>query len=261
MIYVLTPEQMRAVDAAAVEHVGANKLMRNAGRRIAKGLRTMAKPGSKIVAFAGPGNNGGDAFAALSELAREYDCIVAADPAAQGSQARDAARTRAKKAGASIIALPADEREARALLENAIGVDGMFGTGARLPLPEEYRHLARALDARERAVLAIDIPSGTDALTGAVSDDAVRATLTMTLAAAKPGLLLEPAREYVGELWCAEIGIDEALLAAQPRTFATLDNAEFMKLLPHRAADTDKRAAGAPLIVAGSAQFPGAAVL
>jgi NAD(P)H-hydrate epimerase len=73
--------------------------------------------------------------------------------------------------------------------------------------------------------------------------------------------LLEPAREYVGELWCAEIGIDEALLAAQPRTFATLDNAEFMKLLPRRAADTDKRAAGAPLIVAGSAQFPGAAVL
>ena len=261
MIYVLTPEQMRAVDAAAVEHVGANKLMRNAGRRVAKRLRTMAKPGSKIVAFAGPGNNGGDAFAALSELAREYDCIVAADPAAQGSQARDAARTRAKKAGVSIIALPADEREARALLENAIGVDGMFGTGARLPLPEEYRHLARALDARERPVLAIDIPSGTDALTGAVSDDAVRATLTVTLAAAKPGLLLEPAREYVGELWCAEIGIDEALLAAQPRTFATLDNAEFMKLLPHRAADTDKRAAGAPLIVAGSEQFPGAAVL
>jgi len=261
VIYVLTPEQMRAVDAAAVEQVGANKLMRNAGRRIAKRLRAIAKPGTRIVAFAGPGNNGGDAFAALAELAPEYDCTAATDPATQGSEARDAARARAKKAGVSIVALPADEREARALLEGAAGVDGMFGTGARLPLPEAYRHLARVLDGRERVVLAIDIPSGTDALTGAVGDDAVRATLTVTLAAAKPGLLLEPAREYVGELWCAQIGIDEALLAAQPRTFATLDNAEFMKLLPRRAADTDKRAAGAPLIVAGSAQFPGAAVL
>ena len=261
MIYVLTPEQMRAVDAAAVEQAGANKLMRNAGRRIAKRLRAMAKPGARIVAFAGPGNNGGDAFAALAELAPEYDCTVAADPAGQGSEARDAARARAKKAGVSIVALPADEDEARTLLENAVGVDGMFGTGARLPLPEAYRHLARALDGRERAVLAIDIPSGIDALTGAVSDDAVRATLTVTLAAAKPGLLLEPAREYVGELWFAEIGIDDALLAAQPRTFATLDNAEFMELLPRRAADTDKRAAGAPLIIAGSAQFPGAAIL
>lgn len=261
MIYVLTPEQMRAADAAAVATVGANKLMRNAGRRIAKRLRNMAKPGSKIVAFAGPGNNGGDAFAALAELAPEYACTVAADPAAEGSEARVAARARAKRAGVAIMPLPADESEARAMLENAVGVDGMFGTGARLPLPQPYRHLARVLDAREGTVLAIDIPSGIDALTGAVSDDAVRATLTVTLAAAKPGLLLQPAREYVGELWCAEIGIDDATLAAQPRTFATLDNAEFMKLLPRRAPDTEKRAAGAPLIVAGSAQFPGAAVL
>jgi NAD(P)H-hydrate epimerase len=261
MIYVLTPEQMRAVDAAAVEQLGTNKLMRNAGRRIAKRLRAMTKPSARIVAFAGPGNNGGDAFAALAELAPEYDCTVAADPGVQGSDARDAALARAKKAGVSIIALPADEHEACALLENAVGVDGMFGTGARLPLPQAYRHLARALDGRARAVLAIDIPSGTDALTGAVSDDAVRATITVTLAAAKPGLLLEPAREYVGELRCAQIGIDESLLAAQPRTFATLDDAEFMKLLPRRAADSEKRAAGAPLVVAGSAQFPGAAIL
>jgi hydroxyethylthiazole kinase-like uncharacterized protein yjeF len=261
VIYVLTPEQMRAVDAAAIERIGANKLMRNAGRRIAKRLRTMAKPGSRIVAFAGPGNNGGDAFAALAELAREYDCTVAADPAAQGSEARNSARDRSKKAGVAIVPLPPNEHEARALLENAVGVDAIFGTGARLPLPPPYRHLARALDGRERPVLAIDIPSGTDALTGAVSDDAVRATLTVTLAAAKPGLLLEPAREYVGELWCAEIGIDDAALAAQPRTFATLDDAEFMELLPRRASDTEKRAAGAPLIIAGSAQFPGAAVL
>src|ERR1700677_1758847 len=119
---------MRAVDAAAIERIGANKLMRNAGRRIAKRLRTMAKPGSRIVAFAGPGNNGGDAFAALAELAREYDCTVATDPAPQGSQARDAARTRAKKAGVAIVPLPANDDEAHALLENAIGVDGMFGT-------------------------------------------------------------------------------------------------------------------------------------
>ena len=60
-------------------------------------------------------------------------------------------------------------------------------------------------------MLAIDIPSGIDALTGAVGDDAVRAGVTVTLGAVKPGLLLEPARDYVGELWCAAIGIDEAI--------------------------------------------------
>ncbi len=261
MIYVLTPEQMRAADAATIAASGEDALMHNAGVRIAERVRAMAPPGSRIVAFAGPGNNGGDAFAALAELATDYDCTVAADAAARPSQGRLAAQARAAAAGVRVRELPAGEREAREALARAVGVDGLFGTGARLPLPPAYRHLARALDGREGPVLAIDIPSGIDALTGAVGDDAVRATVTVTLAAVKPGLLLEPARERVGELWCAQIGITDATLAAQPRTFAALDDEAFLRLLPRRAPESDKRSAGAPLVIAGSAQFPGAAVL
>jgi ADP-dependent NAD(P)H-hydrate dehydratase / NAD(P)H-hydrate epimerase len=261
VIYVLTPEQMRAADAAAIVRDGEDALMCSAGLRIAQRLRAIAGPQTPMVAFAGPGNNGGDAFAALAELAPAYECTIAADSVERRSKARAAAEARAAAAGVRVVPLPADEHQARALLEGAIGVDGLFGTGARLPLPEAYRHLARVLDARERSVLAIDIPSGIDALTGAVSDDAVRATVTVTLAAVKPGLLLEPAREYVGELWVGRIGIDDATLAAQPREFAALDDEEFLRLLPRRGGDAEKRSAGAPLVIAGSAQFPGAAVL
>jgi ADP-dependent NAD(P)H-hydrate dehydratase / NAD(P)H-hydrate epimerase len=261
MIYVLTPEQMRAADAAAIERLGENALMSNAGACIADRLRAMATPGTSIVAFAGPGNNGGDAFAALAELGAEYKCVVAAAPSPHPSEARADAQARAQAAGVSVQPLPADEGAARAALNGAVGVDGLFGTGARLPLPDEYRHLARALDSREQPVLAIDIPSGIDALSGAAGEDAVRASLTVTLGAAKPGLLLEPAREFVGELWYARIGIDDATLAAQSPEFAALDDAEFLALLPRRAPDTDKRSAGAPLVIAGSQQFPGAAVL
>lgn len=252
---------MRAADAAAIAVVGEDVLMRNAGARIADRLRAIAKRGERIVAFAGAGNNGGDAFAALAELGTEYECVVAAAPAQHVSQARAAAQTRAQTAGVRVQPLPADEREAREALAGAIGVDGLLGTGARLPLAEAYRPLARALDARERPVLAIDVPSGVDALTGAVTDDAVRAGVTVTLGAAKPGLLLEPARLWVGELWYARIGIDDATLAAHRSVFAALDDDAFLALLPQRAPDTEKRAAGAPLIIAGSAQFPGAAVL
>jgi ADP-dependent NAD(P)H-hydrate dehydratase / NAD(P)H-hydrate epimerase len=85
--------------------------------------------------------------------------------------------------------------------------------------------------------------------------------MTVTLGAAKPGLLLEPARERSGELWYARIGIDDSVLAAASRAYAALDDEAFMDALPARAANADKRSAGAPLIVAGSAQFPGAAVL
>jgi ADP-dependent NAD(P)H-hydrate dehydratase / NAD(P)H-hydrate epimerase len=261
VIYVLTPVAMRAADELGIARAGEDELMRNAGRRIADRLRAMASPEVPVIAFAGPGNNGGDAFAALAELSPAYECTVAADPAGRRSEARAAAQRRAAEAGVRVVPLPVDERGARSMLAGAIGVDGLFGTGARLPLPEGYRHLARALDARERPVLAIDIPSGVDALTGAIGEDAVRATVTVTLAAVKPGLLLEPARELVGELWCGRIGIDAAILAAQPREFATLDDVEFLRLLPRRADDTQKYSAGAPLIIAGSAQFPGAAVL
>ena len=261
MIYVLTPEAMRAADAAGIARAGEDALMHTAGRRIAERIRAMATPEVPIVAFAGPGNNGGDAFAALAELSPAYECTIAADPAGRPSAARAAAEARAAQAGVRVVALPPDERGARELLDRALAVDGLFGTGARLPLPDPYRRLARALDARERRVVAIDIPSGVDALGGGVSVDAVRASVTVTLAAVKPGLLLEPAREYTGELWCAQIGIDDAILAAQPREFAALDDAEFLRLLPRRDSDTEKRSAGAPLIIAGSAQFPGAAVL
>jgi hydroxyethylthiazole kinase-like uncharacterized protein yjeF len=261
MIYVLTPEQMRAADAAAIESVGEDALMREAGRQLALSLREVRVARKRVVAFAGPGNNGGDAFAALAELGPEYERVVHAAPVANPSKARDAAMTRARQSGVSILPLPQNEEAAHAALADAMAVDGLFGTGARLPMPDAYRVLARALDARRGFILAIDIPSGIDALTGAASSDAVRASITVTLGAAKPGLFLDPAREYVGELWYAPIGIDDAILSSQPRTFGALDDDEFVRLLPSRAAGADKRAAGAPLVIAGSAQFPGAAVL
>jgi hydroxyethylthiazole kinase-like uncharacterized protein yjeF len=252
---------MRAVDASAIEEIGEDALMRNAGLRVAERLHAMANRRARIVAFAGPGNNGGDAFSALAELAADYECTISAEPAPKHSAARAAAEARAKRARVRIVPLPRDETEAIALLSDAIAVDGLFGTGSRLPLPDAYRHIARVLDARERRVLAIDIPSGIDGLTGAVCEGAVRATVTVTLAAVKPGLLLEPARTFAGELWCARIGIGDATLAAAAQTFGALDDEEFMQLLPRRAPDTDKRSAGAPLVIAGSSQFPGAAVL
>jgi ADP-dependent NAD(P)H-hydrate dehydratase / NAD(P)H-hydrate epimerase len=238
MIDVLTPQEMRDADAQAVANLGVDALMRNAGTAIATYVREHVVAGSRIVAFAGPGNNGGDARVACAQLS-DYDCVI------HGPDE-----------------MPSDDAAARAALTGAaLAIDALFGTGARLPLPERYAPAIRALDARERRVLAIDIPSGVDALTGAVPGDAVRASATIALAAMKPGLLFDPARERCGELWIADIGIDRAILQAHAHRFAALDDSAFLELLPHRARDADKRTAGAPLIVAGSAQFPGAAVL
>jgi NAD(P)H-hydrate epimerase len=260
-MHVLRPDQMRAVDAEACAQVGADALMREAGRCVAERIRAMA-PHGLVVAFAGPGNNGGDAFAALAELDASHRRVICAAPLAEKSDARRAAEGRAMDAGVEVRAFPQTIDEARSLAEGAaITVDALLGTGARLPIGIALSPAISALDGRERMVLAIDVPSGVDALTGTVCEPAVRATCTVTFASLKPGLLFETARDNVGELWLADIGIASALLDAQPRTFAAVDDAELASLLPRRAAGSDKRSAGAPLVIAGSAQFPGAAIL
>ncbi len=252
---------MRDADAQAVAAVGDVALMRAAGRAVSEYI-TRSIAGGRIVAFAGPGNNGGDAFAALAELPGSYERIVYAAHQDQTSDGRSDALARAQSSGVTVRDLPESEDTARAALDgSALAIDGLFGTGSRLPIGDRFVPLVRALDARERRVLAIDIPSGVDALTGAVPGDAVRATETVALAAMKPGLLFEPARAYAGELTLADIGIDAAILRAHAKTFAALDDAAFLDLLPKRARDADKRSAGAPLVIAGSTQFPGAAVL
>ncbi len=259
-MYVLTPKQMRIADAKAAERLGDVTLMRAAGERVADVAKRYAR-GSKIVAFAGPGNNGGDAFAALA-LLDSYERIIYAQPAGHPSDARLDAQERARAAGVTIQPFPESEASAAAAITDcALVIVGLVGTGARLPLPEIYAPVLSAINGSNVPALAIDIPPGVDGERGIVVEPALCATVTVTLGAIKPGLLLTPARSHVGDLWLADIGMPDDILQEQPRRFAALDDAEFLELLPKRGDSSDKRTAGAPLVIAGSEQFPGAAVL
>jgi len=260
MIPLLSPAEMRDADAATVRSVGATALMRAAGERIAEYLSRTTAPG-RVVAFAGPGNNGGDAFAAFAVLPPAFERVVYSAESPEPSEARRDAQERARAAGVVTLQLPATEADTRAALDSAlVALDALFGTGARLPIADRYAPVIAALNATSVRVVAIDIPTGIDAASGAIVEPAVRADATVTLGALKTGLLLEPARQCAGEVWLGEIGIDENILREHSH-FTTLDDAEFLEMLPRRARDADKRSAGAPLVVAGSEQFPGAAVL
>jgi NAD(P)H-hydrate epimerase len=260
MIYVFTPAQMRAADAQASAQVGDVALMRAAGERIAAVAERYAR-GRTIVAFAGPGNNGGDAFAALALLG-EYDRIIYAQAAPQPSAARRDAEERARNAGVDVRPFPESLQASRDALQQCdLAIVGLVGTGARLPLPAQYEPVIQALDECSAPILAIDIPPGVDGERGIVIEPAIRANVTVTLGALKPGLVLTPGRSHVGDLWLGEIGMPADVLAAQPHSYAALDDETFLNLLPSRSDVSDQRSAGAPLIIAGSAQFPGAAIL
>lgn len=257
---VLTPAQMREADAQACAQVGDATLMRAAGERIADAAARYARS-RKIVAFAGPGNNGGDAFAALTAL-NGYDRIIYAQDAPNPSAARRDAEERSAAAGVERRDFPQTLAAAREAIDDAgLAIVGLVGTGARLPLPDVYGTIISAINESNVPSLAIDVPPGIDGERGVIAEPALRAAATVTLGALKPGLLLTPARACCGELWLGEIGMPPATLDAQPHTFAALDDDEFLALLPARGNDVDKRSAGAPLVIAGSEQFPGAAVL
>ena len=164
MTYVLTAPEMQAADAAAMARVGEDALMQRAGSAVADAVREYFPEGARVTALAGPGNNGGDAFAALAELESRYERTVYAAASRSASPARARAERRARDAGVRVEAFPEDDAAVSAALgEGGAAVDALFGTGARLPLPEAYRAAARGLDGRSRFVLAVDVASGIDA--------------------------------------------------------------------------------------------------
>jgi hydroxyethylthiazole kinase-like uncharacterized protein yjeF len=254
----VTAAQMRAIDAAAVARDGEVALMRAAGEAIAELIDHYARGDGPVIAIAGNGNNGGDAYAALAAYGGARRRIVYGDPPAGGSAARRDARERALIAGV----------EERAL--NGIGVlhdaslilDGILGVNARLPLDAGSAALVAAIAASGAPVLALDVPTGIDPTTGAGGERVVRATATIALGRPKLGCFFGAGREAAGELWCAPIGMrDDGADGIDDPPTHVLTPDQFAALLPVRPDDSDKRSAGAPLIVAGSTQFPGAAVL
>jgi len=259
-VYVLTADEMRRVDAHAVERYGEVALMRAAGNAVARLVPRYAR-GRRIIAFAGAGNNGGDAFAALAELDATYERTIYADQTGARSAARADAEERARAAGVTIAPLPDPQTLAHCCAESDLIIDGIFGVGARIPVREPYAAIVRAIDASKVPVLSIDIPTGIDPTTGRIGDPVINAVATVTLGAPKIGLFLDPARLCAGDLWLAPIGFDATIIAPHAGRFRALDDREFATLFPQRPPESEKRGAGAPLIIAGSDEFPGAAVL
>ncbi len=254
---VVTAAQMRAIDAAAVARDGEIALMRAAGDAIAECASRYASDGP-IVALAGAGNNGGDAFAALASLGDAHERIIFHDPAVDGSPARIDARDRARAAGVTLRPYPVD---AALLARAGLILDGLLGVNARLPLDPTTAGHVTAINAAQRPVLALDLPTGSDPTTGALAPEHVHAIATIALGAPKLGSFLDPGRAAMGDLWVAPLVMRDADANGIGDEMSVLDDRAFAALLPRRGSESDKRRSGAPLVIAGSAQFPGAAIL
>ena len=148
-----------------------------------------------------------------------------------------------------------------ALLSCDTMVDGILGTGQSRPLAPDLLAILRAVreSPHRPRIVAIDLPTGIHADTGAADEAAIRADLTLTFGYLKRGLLLHPARAYCGEIRVIDIGLPDPpaveVAVTQP------DQQDIMQLLPHRAPTVQKYSAGAVLALAGSPHYVGAPVL
>lgn len=273
MMKYLSVEEMVAVERQADSSgLTYEIMMENAGRNLAETVHAVyGGSGSKtVLGLVGSGNNGGDTLVALALLIEwgwsASACIVRPRPV------NDPLVTRFTQAGGEVYTLeddPGFEHLAGLIRTSQFLLDGVLGTGMRLPLKKE---VARVLDFVRNTVatvpgihvIAVDCPSGVDCDLGEAAPECIPAELTVTMAAVKRGLLKFPAYTLVGDLRLVGIGLGEN--GAYPKawdkvTRTVVDRESVANILPDRPLDAHKGTFGTALIVAGSLNYTGAAFL
>ncbi|MDR2745791.1 MAG: NAD(P)H-hydrate dehydratase [Desulfovibrio sp.] len=256
------PREMRLWDAGAVA-LGLPEmlLMENAGRAAFDVLRQHVPDiaRERVWLFMGGGNNGGDAACLARHLLDAGARVFVSHTKPLGDYRGAAARHMrlARAAGVPFARLR------RRMPDNApaILVDGLTGAGLagdlRPPLPELVEKI-NGFPAR--FVLALDIPSGLNGVTGLPSPVAVKADATVSFAAAKPGLVLPWARAFTGRLHVRGIGIP-ARVRSQAPCGARLLDARCLARLPEFPENAYKNLFGHVLVIGGIPQYSGAAHL
>lgn len=220
MSIVLTREQVRRVDQLAIERYGLSGLvmMENAGRNAAEIIYREFRPTGAALICCGTGNNGGDGCVIARHL---HNAGWSVRVALAGEEARLSADARANYAIVKAMGLgwPPEpsansaSSPAAAIHEDDVVVDALLGTGftgeLRAPLAELVDAINRA---EKRAVVAVDIPTGLHCDSGTPARSTIRADLTITFVATKPGFSEASAAHFVGRVIVADIGVPRELV-------------------------------------------------
>lgn len=265
MQIVVTAAEMAALDRECQQelHIPALLLMENAGRGIAALAKNMLgdPEGKRVLIVSGPGNNGGDGYVVARHLANS-GCRVTLWVLAAREKIHGDALTNLviwERMGGQttfIDAIPAPPIPPPHLI-----VDAMLGTGAATPLSGPFAMMTTLLNELGAPILAVDIPTGIDADTGAVTGPAIRARATAVMARLKRGLLFSPGREQAGEIHLIDISMPPDRAPKSGTPVRRLEAADIRARLPHRPADAHKNSLGSVGVIAGSLGYTGAACL
>lgn len=273
MKLVSVPEMLAIEKEADASGLTYERMMENAGTGLAEEIHRSfdLQMEAGILGLIGSGNNGGDTLIALEKLAaigwKAAAYIVGKRPV------DDPLISRLQSSGGEIIKHKTDPEHANlkaALQSNGFILDGILGTGITLPLRGKVSQVLQfvaeelpGLDVRP-TIIAVDCPSGVDCETGDVAAQSLKADMTITMAAVKRGLLEFPACTYLGELRLVGIGLESS--EHEYPTWESINrivvDANWVReSLPARPSNAHKGTFGTVMIVAGSVNYTGAALL
>lgn len=270
--YVSVAEMVAIEKEADASGLSYALMMENAGRGLAEEVHAAYNHLDKrsVLGLVGSGNNGGDTLVALAMMAgwgwRVDAYIVRPRPD------KDPLVENFRQVGGGVYQAESDtdfRQLSDLLLSHSVVMDGVLGTGVRLPLSKEVSTVLEAagsilLGHRETRVVAVDCPSGVDCDSGEAAAECLPAELTISMAAAKQGLLKFPAYNLVGELRFVGIGLGED--RPYPHAWGAIqrfvvDQSWVRDKMPRRPLDAYKGTFGTALVVAGSLNYTGAALM
>ncbi len=271
MVKLFTVKEMLALEREANEAgLTYEMMMENAGRGLADKINNAYKHFSnkKVIALVGSGNNGGDALVALSQLILSSWKVYAYIVKKRASD--DVLVRRLVENGGEVINIDEDAKYtylSELLNSCQVFIDGILGTGIKLPLKDDIAGVLAFVNRKiedqsdKIHVVAVDCPSGVDCETGAADDEAIPAEITVTMAGIKSGLIRFPAAKLSGEIYVGSIGPIENLTAYKNNAKTIIDHEIVKNYLPKRPLDAHKGTFGTALIIAGSVNYTGAALL
>lgn len=261
MIDLQSVASVRSAEESAFRVVPEGALMQRAAHALAVSCARLLTQirggvvGARVVLLGGSGNNGGDALWAGARLAAR-GCRV--DAVCLADRVHAEGRAALLRAGGRIWRWDAADLDQQAILGAAdLTIDGVLGIGGVGGLRPEAAEAAAAVAASDAVVVAVDVPSGVDADTGAVPGATVSADVTVTFGAAKPGLLLAPGLLHTGAVQIVDIGLE---FTDEPAA-VVLEGPDVAFWVAEPAGDDYKYRRGVVGIAAGSAEYPGAALL
>lgn len=267
--YVSVAEMISIEKAADASGLTYDQMMANAGWALAQAVMEAYEqiPQKTILGLVGKGNNGGDTLVALGHLIENgwtANAYVIAD------RSEDPLMIRYLNLGGEFVSHINDKdyKKLRTLVKsNAVILDGLLGTGIRLPLRDPFPEVLQVVNdtlgslSTPPKIVAVDCPSGVDCERGDTAPDTMKADLTVCMAAVKQGLLTFPAYEYLGKLKVVGIGLSEELTPLKEVRRFVVNQEYVLDNLPERPSDSHKGTFGNAMIVAGSLNYTGTVLL